>query len=84
VTSRAQPRLSEVLKALRACAPGVEVRLKKHHYWVFLGPRVYRALPKGSGHGSDDPQIEFGHVSKMCRMLGISVADVEAKLGLKK
>lgn len=83
MTSRAQPKLSEVLKALRVCAPGVVVRLKAHHYWVSLGPKLYRGLPKGSGHGGTDPQIEFGHVSKMCRMLGVDLECVERQLGLR-
>lgn len=84
MTSRAQPKLSDVLKALRACAPGAVVRLKKHHYWVNVGPLVYRGLPKGSGHGGDDPQVEFGHVAKMCRMLKVSLECIEKHLGIRK
>lgn len=84
MTSISQPRLSALLRALRACAPGLTIKLKKHHYWVYLNAQCYRGLPKGSGAGGDDPAIEFGHIRKLCRFLGISLECVERELGLRK
>lgn len=59
------------------------MKLKTHQFWVHLGPLVDRNLPKGSGHGGDDPQIEFGHVSKMCRMLKVNLECIETQLSLR-
>ena len=55
---------------LDACAPGYAIVEKPHKYWVLYNGRTFRALPKGK-QGSDNPEIERGHIKKMIRALGI-------------
>jgi hypothetical protein len=73
--------LTDVMAALRACGGDVRFELKKHRYWVYRGGLTSRELPKGKGKGGTNPQIEFGHVSKVCRTLGIDLGCVEKQLG---
>lgn len=84
MTSRGPSRLSDIIRALKACAGGITFELKKHHYWVYFGGKTFRGLPKGKGHGNADPEIEFGHVAKLCRMIGVDLACVEGQLGFRK
>lgn len=55
---------------LDECAPGHELVLKKHRYWVRFGGRTYRGLPKG-GHGKHE--IKLGTVKQLVRHLGIDL-----------
>jgi hypothetical protein len=43
--------LSDVFRMLESCAPGHEVKLKLHHYWVIFRGRTFTSLPKGPGAG---------------------------------
>ncbi|MGA7521216.1 MAG: hypothetical protein WBW84_01965 [Acidobacteriaceae bacterium] len=67
----ASAAFSSVEKLLKNCAPGYAIRLATHSRVVSFGTRVFRDLPKFDN-------IEFGHIRKMVRFLGIS-ADCAAK-----
>lgn len=43
--------LSDVFRMLESCAPGHDVKLKLHHYWVTFRGRTFTSLPKGPGAG---------------------------------
>ena len=62
--------LPKVLKMLERCAPGAEIELKLHHYWVTFSGRTFRSLPKGR-HGARVPDIEIGHVNGMVEFLRV-------------
>jgi hypothetical protein len=56
---------------LKDCAPGSTVRLANHSRVVRFAGKAYPSLPKFDN-------IEYGHVRKLVRFLGISV-DCAAK-----
>ncbi len=61
--------LSAIWGMLKTCAPGHEVRLKKHRYWVLWRGKM-ATLPTGP-HGKGNPGTQIGHVRHMIRQLEI-------------
>jgi len=55
---------SDIERMLANCAPGSSIRLATHSRVITYNGKVYRTLPKFA-------KIEFGHVRKMVRHLGI-------------
>jgi hypothetical protein len=59
---------SKVERLLSKCAPGSELILKKHLYWVRFNGLTYRGLPKG-GHGKHE--VKIGTIEQMVKYLFI-------------
>jgi hypothetical protein len=55
---------SDIQRMLEHCAKSSTIRLATHSRVIHYNGRVYRTLPKFS-------DIEFGHIRKMVRYLGI-------------
>ena len=56
---------------LQHCAPGYTAKATDHFWCVRLpNGRTYPSLPKGE-HGKKNPEIQVGHIKKMCRHLDI-------------
>jgi hypothetical protein len=62
--------LKEIKAMLDACAPGARIVIKPHKIWVYYKDKAYRGLPRGE-HGSENPEIEKGHVKRMARHFDI-------------
>jgi hypothetical protein len=82
LTSFGLVRLGEVERAVKTCADGAKFVLKKHRYWVTYRGQTFRGLPKGPGRGDLQAEIEFGHVAKMIRMLGLDKNCMYTQLGV--
>lgn len=54
----------DILAMLAACAPGFNIELKTHNYFVYFNKLTYPTLPKYD-------EVEAGHVKKLARFLGI-------------
>jgi hypothetical protein len=63
--------LRRVWEMLDRCAPAY-TKNKTDHYWcIRYEGRTYPSFPLGPHGRRENPEIEFGHVRKMARMLGI-------------
>jgi hypothetical protein len=67
----ASAAFSAIERLLKDCAPGYAIRLATHSRVVSFNGKVFRELPKPD-------TIEYGHIRKMVRFLGIST-DCAAK-----
>jgi len=64
-------RLNVVFSMLDECAPG-HGRTEGDHYWkITYGEEVFPRFPLGEHGRRANPDIEIGHIKKMCRALGI-------------
>jgi len=67
--------LAEVLRMLRACAPGYTHRVTTHSFIVCHGEKTF-ALPKGRGVGTPEPRkvnVPDGAIRALVSQLGIDV-----------
>jgi hypothetical protein len=63
--------LNDVWTMLKACAPGYRAVERAHHWCVYYKTHTYPSLPKGEHGARKNPEIQIGHIKRMCRLFGI-------------
>ena len=53
------------------CAPDYRKREGKHTWIVMVGDRTYPTLPLGDHGPRTNPEIQVGHIRKMCNFFNI-------------
>lgn len=63
--------LNDVWAMLKVCAKGFKPIEKTHHWCVYYKDKTYPSLPKGEHGARKNPEIEVGHIKRMCRLFGV-------------
>jgi len=56
---------------LDECAPSHGPKEGDHHWKIIYGDRVFPRLPLGEHGRRANPEIEIGHIKKICRAIGV-------------